>query len=923
MRANRKSLLDFKSYFDNLIIGKMAKITPAIQQYLQIKAQYPDCILFFRMGDFYEMFFEDAVVASKELDIVLTSRGKHQGKDIPLCGVPYHSADTYIARLVNKGYRVAICEQVEDPKKAKGIVKRAVTRVITPATVLDAQSLEQGLHSFLASIATDFKGKFGIAHLDFSTGEFFCTEVKGISALFDELGRIEPKELILPKPLFSSSEFKKYWEDFVNQLGREPALNLEEEDEFDFQINYDRLINHFKVESLAGFGLDSAQQAIRASGVILSYLEKTQKGDSAPPVEVGGGEPAKLEAPLSHITEIKFYTTSDYMILDEATKRNLELTRTLREGKEKGSLFNLINLCITPMGSRTLLNWLNYPLVKINEINQRLDAVEFLKSEHPLRLDLRNLLRRVSDLERLASRVSMKSANARDLLGIKESLKVIPQIKELLSTASVEFLIKINKNLNPMDSLVELLERSIAEDAPSVLHEGRLIKKGFNKELDELISLQKDARSYLAQIEAREREKTGIPSLKIGYNKVFGYYLEVTKPHLHLVPDYFQRRQTLVGAERFVTPELKELEAKILSAEDRIIELNYELFCRVREEVASQAEKLKKVAKELGKLDAILSLAEVSARRDYQRPVVDESDVIDIKAGRHPVIEALRPSEPFIPNDIYLDNKDHQILIITGPNMAGKSTILRQTALIVLLAQIGSFVPADSARIGIVDRIFTRVGASDILVRGLSTFMVEMIETAQILRYATPKSLILLDEIGRGTSTYDGLSIAWAVVEYLHDRPEHQARTLFATHYHELVDLEKIKPRVKNYHIAVKEWQGEIIFLRKLVRGGTSRSYGIQVARLAGIPQEVIERAKEILANLEMGEYDQQGRPSWSRSRKEKSSPAVSQLNLFAQSTDPLWEEIKKELESTELETVSPIEALNILWKWKQKLKKD
>ena len=867
------------------------------------------------------MFFEDAQLASKELEIALTSRGRHQGKDIPLCGVPYHSADGYIARLVNKGYKVAICEQVEDPKKARGIVKRAVTRVITPGTVLDPQSLEKGFHSYLAGVSSKDFQNFGLAYLDFSTGEFKCTELEGLNSLFDELGRIEPKEIILPQELFSQPEFKKYWEDFINQLGFEPLVNLEPEEEFEYSLNYQRLVGHFKVESLAGFGLESAPLAISASGVILAYLERTQKGDSSPPVEVGGGEPARLEAPLSHITSLQYYFTREYMILDEATKRNLELVRTLREGKERGSLFNLLNLCITPMGSRVLLEWLNYPLIKVSEINKRLDAVELAKDEHILRLDLRNLLKRISDLERLSSRVAMKSANARDLLGIRESLKVIPPIKDLLVPLNLELFQEINQNLNPLTELVELLERAVADDAPAVLHEGRLIKSGFNPELDELVQLQKDARSYLAQIEAKERKKTKIPTLKIGYNKVFGYYLEVTKPHLHLVPDYFQRRQTLVNAERFITPELKELEAKILTAQERIIELNYQLFSQVREEVARHSEILCQIAHQLGKLDVLLALGEVSARQGYNRPQVEDSDVIEIQGGRHPVIEALRPGEPFIPNDIYLDGKDHQILIITGPNMAGKSTVLRQTALIVLLAQMGCFVPAESARIGVVDRIFTRVGASDILVRGLSTFMVEMIETAQILRYATPKSLVLLDEIGRGTSTYDGLSIAWAVVEYLHDHPEHRARTLFATHYHELVDLEKLKPRVKNYHIAVKEWQGEVIFLRKLVPGGTSRSYGIQVARLAGIPEEVIERAREILLNLEMSEYDQSGKPIWSRSKKARSSLLYNQLSLFTQSSEPRLEEIKRELENLELETLTPIEALNLLWKWKKKFK--
>jgi len=901
----------------------MSRITPAIEQYLRVKAEYPDCILFFRMGDFYEMFFEDAKTASKALEIALTTRGRHRGEEVPLCGVPYHSADGYIARLVNRGFKVAICEQVEDPKLAKGIVRRAVTRVITPGTVLDPESLGKNLHSFLASVSADFQGKFGLAQLDFSTGEFKCTELDKLDSLFDELGRIEPRELILLEKLLLEPEFKLGWDDYLNQLGEAPLLNKLEDAEFDYERNHQRLCRHFEVESLSGFGLDSKEEAVKASGVMLGYLERTQVCEDAPAVEVGGGEPARLLAPLSHITDLRYYQFQEYMILDEATKRNLELMKTLREGKELGSLFNLINLCINTMGSRTVLDWLNYPLLEIPKINHRLEAVELLKDTHITRLDLRNLLARISDLERLSSRVSMQSANARDLIGIRESLKVIPAIKELVSGLGPALIQEINSGLDPMLSLVDLLERAIANDAPSVLHEGRLIKVGFHPELDELVALQRDARAYLARIETEEKQKTGIGVLKVGYNQVFGYYIEVTRPHLHLVPDYFQRRQTLVNAERFITPELKELEAKILTAEDRLVQLSYELFCQVREEVARQAEGIKKNAREIGSLDAILSLAELAARRGYNRPVVDEGEAIEIKAGRHPVIEALRPGEQFIPNDIYLDSTDHQILIITGPNMAGKSTVLRQTALIVLLAQIGSFVPAESARIGVVDRIFTRVGASDVLVRGLSTFMVEMIETAQILRYATRRSLVLLDEIGRGTSTYDGLSIAWAVVEYLHDQEDHQAKTLFATHYHELVDLEGTKARVKNYHIAVKEWQDQIIFLRKLVKGGTSRSYGIQVSKLAGIPDPVIERAREILANLELAEYDKSGKPVWSKSKKDKNQDRKDQMILFSGAENSAMAELEQELLKLELETLSPLEALNLIWKWKNKIKSD
>ena len=863
----------------------MSKVTPAIEQYLRVKAEYPDSILFFRMGDFYEMFFEDAKVASKALEIALTSRGKHHGEDVPLCGVPYHAADHYLARLVSQGFKVAICEQIEDPKQAKGIVRRAVTRVVTPGTALDPESLGKNLYTFIASICADGRGGFGLAQIDFSTGDFKCTELNKLDALFDELGRIEPKELILPEKILDEPEFKMAWEDFLNQLGETPLLNKLGDEEFDFQRNYERLCRHFEVESLDGFGLEAAEEAVIASGVLLGYLESTQGGEDAPAVEVGGAEPARLAAPLSHITDLRYYQFREFMILDEATKRNLELVKTLREGKELGSLFNLINLCITSVGSRTILDWLNYPLLEVARINERLDAVEFLKDRHVLRLDLRNLLARVSDLERLASRVSMKSANARDLIGIRESLKVIAPIRELVPKESPELLREIGSKLDPMPALLDLLERAISNEAPSVLHEGRLLKSGFNAELDELSAVRRDGKSYLARIETEERQKTGINSLKIGYNQVFGYYLEVTNPHLERVPEYFQRRQTLVNAERFITPELKELEAKILTAEDRSIELNYELFCAVREDVAKSADAIKKNARELGRLDAGVALAELAARRAYSRPEVDESDTIEIRAGRHPVIEALRPNDQFIPNDIYLDNREHQILIITGPNMAGKSTILRQTAVIVLMAQIGSFVPAERARIGVVDRIFTRVGASDVLVRGLSTFMVEMSETANILNNATARSLIILDEIGRGTSTFDGLSLAWAIVEFLHNQTG--AKTLFATHYHELTELVGRLPRLGNFNVAVREWNDQIVFLRKIVEGGTDKSYGIQVARLAGVPKPVLDRAKVILRNLEESELTPEGnvrqaaRHRAEREKLKKLEPPP-QLDLFA-----------------------------------------
>ncbi len=900
----------------------MAKLTPMIQQYLEIKEKYPDCILFYRMGDFYEMFFEDAVEASKALEITLTSRSKGVDEPVPLCGVPYHAADTYLARLIRKGYKVAICEQVEDPSQAKGIVRRCVTRVVTPGTALDPESLPEKESRYLASLTSNGKDTYGLAHLDFSTGEFRTTQLESGEDALDEIARLSPSELLLPDAFLERERLGRKLEDYLADNQGRMAVNHPAEWAFDYEQAGKTLCRHFGVENLAGFGLEGYPEAVIAAGALLQYLIDTQaRGDESPAVEVGGAEPIALDRPLSHITDLVYYTSRDYMVLDECTQRNLELFRTLREGRTRGSLFGLLDSAITSMGGRLLLKWLMYPLLDPAEINRRLDAVELAVREHALRLDLRDMLSRVRDLERLASKVSTCSANARDLLAVKQSLQAVPQIRKKLEGLEPGLFREIRDNLDEMTEVVELLDRSIAEDPPAVLHEGGLIRQGFNPELDDLTAMRRDLRKYIARMESLERQHTGIPTLKVGYNKVFGYYLEVTKPHMKLVPSHYIRKQTLVNAERFITPELKEMESKVLGADERVTELNYELFCQVREESARQAPRLKSDAGLLAALDALLSLAELAARKGYSRPAVDEGDVIEIKAGRHPVIEDLNPSERFVPNDVYLDTGDHQILIITGPNMAGKSTVLRQTALVTIMAQMGSFVPADEARIGVVDRVFTRVGASDILVRGMSTFMVEMTETANILRYATPKSLILLDEIGRGTSTFDGLSIAWAVAEYLHDRPDKHARTMFATHYHELVDLAETKSRVKNYNIACKEWGDQVIFLRKLQPGGTSRSYGIQVARLAGLPQDVIDRAKEILANLEAVEYDPTGQPTLARSRRKKGpQPGPSQLGFFGAAPDPVAQELKKEIRKIDPERLTPLDALSIISKLRKKI---
>lgn len=903
----------------------MTKLTPMIQQYLSFKEQHPDCILFFRMGDFYEMFFEDAVTASKVLEIALTSRGRGLPESVPLCGVPYHAADAYLAKLVAAGFRVAICEQVEDPKKAKGIVRRAVTRVVTPGTALAPGALSAKESRYLAAVvAGESESSYGLAFLDFSTGEFRATEFGRLTELLDELARLDPAEIIGPRSSLDHPALGPSLKEFVKQT--EPARPLYHPPESAFELDQARqtLLNHFQAQTLEGFGVAGFPEALRAAGALLYYLQETQEPEESPAFEISGQEPIAIPRPLSHITSLSYYSSAEYMILDENTKRNLELTRTLRDQKLKGSLFWLIDQTQTPMGGRALLHWLHYPLLDPSAINRRLDAVAFSLSNHAFRLDLRDLLEHVSDLERLTARVTTGSAHARDLFAIRESLRLLPKIKSRLGPAESELIKEIEERLSPLEEIVALLDRALSDEPPGSLREGGLIRPGYSSEIDELTTLQRDAKAVIARMEAREKERTGISSLKVRFNQVFGYYLEVTKANLHLVPADYTRKQTLVNAERFITPELKELEEKILGAEDRLIELHYRLFCGLRETVGEKGVELQENARELGRLDAVLGLAELASRKRFCRPVVDDGDRIEIKAGRHPVIEELVKSERFVPNDVLLDNQEEQVLVITGPNMAGKSTVLRQTGLIVILAQMGSFVPAESARIGVVDRIFTRVGASDVLVRGMSTFMVEMTEAANILHNATPKSLVLLDEIGRGTSTFDGLSIAWAVAEFLHDAPGRQAKTMFATHYHELTDLAETRPRIKNYHVLVKEWEGEVIFLRKMVPGSTSRSYGIQVARLAGLPAPVLERAREILANLEAVEHDPAGNPALAHSTSkpdQKTGPAQLSF-LSSASANPLAEDLLARLQALNPDSLTPMEALTILHELKTIIEK-
>ena len=858
-----------------------------IKQYLQIKSQYPDAILFFRMGDFYEMFFEDARVGSRELDIALTSRDKGQKDSVPLCGVPYFAAETYISRLLQKGYKVALCDQVEDPKLAKGIVKREVIRVFTPGLVTDPIQLGTGENNYLMGFCAEGE-VFGLAFLDISTGELKACQISGFEPFLSEALRNEPKEILSLKRFQEHSCFEEFKKNFENGL----ITYLEE-------LKFDAVSSSIEIEWSSI--LQKAPLAAQAVRMVLHYAEENQK------------------KPLSHIRPISFYQVQDFMIVDEMTKRNLELTQSIFEQGKRDSLFWVLDETMTLMGSRTLKQWLNYPLMDIKEIERRLEGVSELKEKKIERKQLRESLRGIQDIERLASRIFLGHANARDLIGLKNSLQTLPILKANLQPFDASIIRESESGIENFGDLFQLLESSIVDNPPLTIKEGGIIKPNYDKELDALREIGKEGKGWILQLEAEERKKTGISSLKVRYNQVFGYYIEVTKSNLHLVPEHYVRKQTLVNAERFITPELKEFETKVLGAEEAICQLEYRLFEEIRKRVSDETPRLQRTASTIAVIDILTSMAEIADRYDYVRPIVDEGDEILICDGRHPVLERMGLSERFVPNDTQMNTQEHQILIITGPNMAGKSTYLRQVALIILMAQMGCFVPAKEARIGIVDRIFTRIGALDNIMRGQSTFMVEMMETARILNQATSRSLVILDEIGRGTSTFDGLSIAWAVAEYLHDHPSLRPKTLFATHYHELTELVLTKERVKNYNVAVKEWGGEIIFLRKIVEGGTNRSYGIQVARLAGLPQKVIDRAKEILSNLEKGELDATGMPKIAKTKMavSKREPPL-QPSLFTM-PDPIRSELKK----IKTDQLTPIEALNILDELKKKAEKE
>lgn len=884
----------------------MQQATPMLRQYQDIKRQHPGTLLFFRLGDFYELFFDDAIIGSKEMEITLTARNREKGQPIPMCGVPYHAASSYIAKLVRKGYRVAICEQTEDPKKsATKLVRREVVRIITPGTAIDSQLLEAKENNYLAAVCGGGQG-MGVAFLDVSTGEFLTTEFTGESAwerILEQLDCFSPREILFPKSLeilfkpkaSSDAESKSVVNATTGDrsaftlAGREPSLNPLDEWLFSHEHSRGLLLSQFQVASLDGFGLEGRHLAIAVAGAIISYVCETQKADAA------------------HVSGISYFEPNDFLLLDSPTIRNLELLESL-DGSRVHTLLGVLDETTTGMGSRLLKQWLVRPSMRLGEINARLDAVSELKTALILRDRLRSELKQIADLERLIGRISLGRATPRDLVALKSSADGVPNIKELLGDASSSLLEVLAESLDELEDIRELIGTAIVDEAPASLTDSGYIRTGYNSELDELRSISTSGKGFIAAIEARERARTGIATMKVKFNNVFGYFIEISKANLRNVPADYERRQTLVNAERYTTPELKEYEEKVLGAEERITEIEQELFAEIRQAVALQTRRIQAVAQALAVLDVLLSLAEAAARRNYCRPVLAEDDEFFIRTGRHPVIEAM--GERFIPNDLYLNNSTDRLLIITGPNMGGKSTFLRQAALLAIMAQIGSFVPADEARLGILDRVFTRVGASDNLARGRSTFMVEMTETANILNTATTRSLVLLDEVGRGTATFDGLSLAWAIAEYLHENPQHAAKTLFATHYHEMTDLAKLLPGVRNYQMAVKDTGGSIVFLRKVVEGNASKSYGIEVARLAGLPRIVVERAREILTNLEANELDVMGRPKLARhlpSRKQAPQPT-----LFEAANDAVIDELRN-LETTDLNPEQALEALRRL----------
>ena len=879
----------------------MAEYSPMMQHYLQTKEEYPDCILFYRLGDFYEMFFEDAKIVSRELELTLTGKSCGQEERAPMCGVPFHAYESYMNRLVAKGYKVAICEQMEDPKQAKGMVRREVIRVVTPGTNINEQALDEGKNNYIMCIVS-LSDQFGVATADVTTGDFFVTEVDSKRRLLDEIYKFSPTEVVCNEALFMSG---LDIDDLKNRVGI--VLYSLEHWYFDDSLCENTLKEHFRVNSLEGLGLADLECGMIASGSLLKYLYETQKNS------------------LEQISAIHPYTTGKFMVLDSSTRRNLELVETLREKAKRGSLLWVLDKTKTAMGARMLRSFVEQPLIEKEEIEGRLDAIEELMQRAIDREELREYLNPVYDLERLLTRITYQSANPRDLTAFKSSIGMIPHIRGILLELQSKEIQGICEDMDTLEDLYTLIDAAIEEEPPITVREGGIIKDGYHEEIDRLREAKSQGKNWLAELEAKEREKTGIKNLKIKFNKVFGYYLEVTNSFKDLVPDYYTRKQTLTNAERYITPELKEMEDMILGAEDKLVQLEYELFRELREQIAKNVVRIQKTAKALAKIDVFASLALISEQNHYCRPSLNQTGRIDIKNGRHPVVEKMINNDMFIANDTYLDNQKNRISVITGPNMAGKSTYMRQTALIVLMAQIGCFVPAETADIGIVDRIFTRVGASDDLASGQSTFMVEMTEVANILRNATGNSLLILDEIGRGTSTFDGLSIAWAVVEHISNPKLLGAKTLFATHYHELTELEGKLDNVNNYCIAVKEKGDDIVFLRKIVKGGADKSYGIQVAKLAGVPDSVIERAKEIAE--ELGRHDivdfteilSNKKNSATKKKKEHLDEVdLTQMSLFDAVND---NDIIEELKEIDVGNLTPIEALNKLYELQNKIK--
>jgi DNA mismatch repair protein MutS len=858
----------------------MENLTPMLAQYRAIKREHQDVILLFRLGDFYEMFGDDAKVASEVLDLVLTSREVGKGRRIPMCGIPYHAADRYLARLLAAGHKAAICEQVEDPKQAKRLVKREVVRILTPGTVVEDHLLEEASNNYLVSLAAG-PDRWGLAAADCSTGELMVTEFNGDDAwaeLMDELARLQPAELLVAEDQQQRTALGE------TLAGHRGTLSTWHRGAFLSQSPEEMLRQHFGVVSLRGFGCEDMPAAVEAAAAIIVYLRQAHKSD------------------LAQVRGLRTYSRDQIMLVDATTRRNLELIASLRDGSRENTLLWVLDDTVTPMGARLLRRWMTAPLLSGQAIEQRLEGVQALFEASALRAQVRDELREVRDLERPVGRAATGTATGRDLAGLRDSLRRLPAFAASLAQSGSSALEALVDGFDAVADLCDLLSRSIVDSPPASLREMDLIRAGYSQELDDLREARTRGKGWIAGLQERERKRTGIKSLKVGFNQVFGYYIEVTRPNLHSVPDDYQRRQTLANAERFSTPELKEYESKVLGAEERILALEQELFSELRKRVASEAARIQRASNVVARADVLACFAEVAARNAYIRPEIADDDRIEIRAGRHPVVELTLQDERFVSNDAHLDCSENQILIITGPNMAGKSTYLRQVALIVLMAQIGSFVPAGSATIGLVDRIFSRAGASDDLATGQSTFMMEMTETANILHHATRRSLIILDEIGRGTSTFDGLSLAWSVAEHLHNAPNLGAKTLFATHYHHLNELADSLPRVKNYRVAVKEKGDQVVFLRQIVPGGTDRSYGIQVARLAGLPREVLDRARQVLASLE--DQDHLGGRDGPLAL-----PPADQLPLFEALPHPVVEELR----SADVEQMTPLEALNKL----------